>query len=144
MISADVGKMFSEIEPCYCSGSQMELGSSAGRITWENALKVADDAKSWLKSKRTDAYEGMREWARETGAWDAAEIAAWSKQELLALFVQNVASELREHLDADNLELKECVAKYASTEWEKENSYPTGSYYVTKRGSVCVDYYCGI
>ena len=141
-ITADLGLMFETIEPFYCSNNAATLGESCGRLTWENALRIAEKGNAWCLTPVPDACEGMQEWARETGAWDAEEIAKWSDAECLALFVQNVASELRDHLDVDNSDLEECVAKYAATDWDKESFYPTGYYYV-KDERVCVDYYTG-
>lgn len=140
-IVANIALMFEDIEPCYVSGSQAELGKSAGRMTWENALRIASSRKRWLRTGVKAACEGMREWARSAG-WEAEEIAAWSTDECIALFVQNVASELREHLDSDNSSWEECVAKYSRTDWDNEPSYPTGVYYA-RNGRVFVEYYTG-
>jgi hypothetical protein len=84
----------------------------------------------------------MQEWAREMGAWDREEIAAWSDEECLALFVQNVASELRTLLGADDNELETCVHTYETTNWEQESEYPTGRYSIEAE-HVTVDYYTG-
>ena len=140
-ILANVSNMFSGIEPCYVSGSQAELGDVAGQLTWRNALAIAANHASWLESDEAEACEGMRDWARATGAWDAEESEGWSVEECLALFVQNVASELR-MLGSDNDELEACAARYSETDWEKECEYPTGSYF-KKGDSVHVEYYTG-
>jgi len=142
-IKADVSVMFSAREPWDCSNSQANLGDQAGRLTWACALEVAESADKWLLSDRAEACEGMQEWARETGAWDREEIAAWSDEECLALFVQNVASELRTLLGADDNELETCVHTYETTDWEQESEYPTGQYSIEAK-HVTVDYYTGI
>jgi len=141
-IKADVSVMFSAREPWDCSNSQANLGDQAGRLTWECALEVAQSADKWLLSDRAEACEGMQEWARETGAWDREEIAGWSDEECLALFVQNLASELREHLGVDDNELETCVHTYETTDWNEESCSPTGSYYM-EAAHVTVDYYTG-
>lgn len=141
-ITANVSKMFDEIEPWLVSNSIANLGENAGKLTWENALKIAQDAEQWLMSDAAEAVEGMREWAGETGAWDREEIAAWPDVDCLALFVQNVASDLRDHLDSDNRELAACARLCQRTDWDKQSCSPTGYYYVRKR-EVRVDYYTG-
>lgn len=141
-IKANVSKMFSHRDPWDCSNSAANLGPNAGQLTWDCALEVAENASEWLLSPVSDACEGIQEWARDTGAWDADEIAAWPDTHCLALFVQNVASELRDHLDSDNQGLTECATKYAETDWEQESCSPIG-YYVQDENEVTVDYYTG-
>jgi hypothetical protein len=122
--------MFESIEPGLVSGSRAELGPNAGRITWKNALRVAADWPRWLVSDLYAAIEASESWARESGGWTRDEIAEWTSEESLALFVQNIASELRNCLGVDDLTLEECVAKYAETDWDNESEYPTGHYYL--------------
>lgn len=142
-IKANVSKMFASVDPCFVCGSQFELGESASRLTHNNAMNVALQYESWLLSPHADAIEGMRGWAKESGGWDAEEIAGWTEQECLALFVQDIASELRNCLDADNVEsLLECADVYDSTDWDKESEYPRGSYSV-EDDTLVVDYYTG-
>lgn len=141
-IEANVTVMFATIDPCYVSGSQFELGEAAASITWRNALAIAETADRWLRSDRTDAIEGMREWARETGAWDRAEIEAWPDNECLGIFAQNIASELREHLDSDN-DLDAGFLTYEATNWDNQSTYPIGSYYMIG-AALHVQYYTGI
>jgi len=140
-IKANVTEMFGAVEPCYVSGSIAELGESAGRLTWANALIIAGQRSDWLKSDETEACEAMREWAHDTGAWEKEEIAAWSVDECLALFVQNVASEMR-MLGSDDNDFETCAAKYAATDWDNASEYPTGSYFA-QDGAVWVDFYAG-
>jgi len=138
-IKADVSVMFSAREPWDCSNSQANLGDQAGRLTWECALEVAESADKWLLSDRAEALAAMVEWAHETGAWDEEETSKWSDEDCLALFVQNVASELRDHLGADDNELETCVHTYETTDWDKESCYPVGHYYI-EAAHVTVDY----
>ena len=138
MITANVSKMFATIEPCYVSGSRAELGDAAGRITWDNAMNIAGQCPRWLVSPLNDAADESNHWARETGAWDRDEIEAWSTQTSLALFVQNIASELR-MLGSDDLSLDECVGRYNATDWDEESEYPSGYYYI-ENGDVFVQW----
>jgi hypothetical protein len=135
--------MFGSTEPYDCSGSQAELGDQAARLTWTSAMRVAACHEFWLKSDIAEAVEGMREWARECGAWEADEIAAWSDDECMALFVQNVASELR-MLGSDESTLEECARVYQGTDWEQKCEYPTGVYYLAADGAAHVEYYTGL
>lgn len=142
-IKANVSKMFAMVEPYLVCNSQANLGDSASRLTHNNAMMIASQYRQWLLSDHADATEGMRGWAKESGSWDAEEIAEWSEQECLALFVQDIAGELRTCLDADNVEsLLECAETYDSTDWDKESEYPRGSYSVEDE-TLVVDYYTG-
>ena len=141
-IEANVSRMFYRIEPWDCSNNAATMGDRVGEITWGNALSIARDHAEWLKTPLSDACAAMAEWARSTGAWTKDEIEAWRDVELLALFVQNVASELRTCLEADDHELNECVEIYEQTDWERECEYPIGSYSL-EGSDVLVDYYCG-
>jgi hypothetical protein len=141
MITADVTLMFQGSEPWDCSNSVANLGDQAGRLTWESAKDVVGaDVPAWLLCPHADACEEMRQWCKETGAWDREEIADMSDATLLGIFVQNVASELR-MLGSDDHELDECAHVYASTDWDSECEYPTGSYYFDDdTGHVCVQW----
>lgn len=143
-IVANVTRMFASIEPCYVSASRAELGDSAGSITWRNALEIARNRGEWLKSGESEACEGMRGWARETGAWDRDEIASWSDDECIAIFVQNLAGELRMmRADDSDRDMSDCVRTYSETEWDREPGYPVGHYWIGNN-SVMVEYYTGI
>jgi hypothetical protein len=39
----------------------------------------------------------MREWSRETGAWEEEEIVEWDNDELNALFIQLVSGDIKEN-----------------------------------------------
>lgn len=140
-IKANVSVMFGHIEPWDVSNSEANLGPRAAALTWGNALEIAASHAEWLLSDLESACEGMRCWARETGAWERAEIEAWSTEECLALFAQNMASELR-MLGSDDRDLEECARVYAETDWDQECEYPIGSYELCD-GAVHVDYYTG-
>jgi len=140
-IVANISAMFSDIEPCYVSASQAELGDTAGRITWKSALAIAARSSTWIESPIADACDAMRDWAVSTGAWERTEIDAWSSDECLALLAQNIASELR-MLGSDDNELEDCVAAYNATDWETKSEYPKGSYCM-KGCEAHVEYYTG-
>ena len=80
------------------SGSCMEHGQDAGRITWNNSKEYAKD-KPLLTSD--DMRDAARAHFREYGAWSEEEIAAWSEDDLQAITVQDVAAAIREAEIAD-------------------------------------------
>lgn len=74
------------------SGSIAELGPRAGALTWENAMRAAlavPELSEEHMQALTDYFIGM-------GAWESAEIAAWSNQHMRAMVVQECASAARE------------------------------------------------
>lgn len=144
-IKANVSRMFTDVEPCHVSGSQAELGPAAGQITWRNAMDVAHRARTWLLSDFDEAAEAMREWALSTGAWEPSKVAVWTDNECLALFVQNIASELRMMGSDKCVEIEDLADVYSGTDWDKEPEYPVGHYYIAENSSVLhVDYYTGM
>jgi len=88
----DITNFASNEDPCEFSASAMELGSDAGRITWNNAVRAAGET-AWVDGASRDAFEA---WAKEFGAWDVAEIKAWSLEECNALLIQYISGDLRE------------------------------------------------
>ncbi len=90
----NITDFFNSARPAYYSASAMELGEDAGRITWENSMEVAEDWAAWLDTE--DKREEFRAYVRTFGAWDDAEIAAWSDQELTALLIQMISGDIRE------------------------------------------------
>jgi len=72
------------------SASCAELGVNAGEITWNAALHA--DYNLIDTDEKRDA---LRTWAKSTGGWDSEEIAAWSDNELNALFIQLVSGDIR-------------------------------------------------
>lgn len=142
-IKANVSVMFSTIEPCNVSGSVAELGPSAARLTWENAMRIAFRHNEWLESNDDDAARDMCDWAVSTGGWTREETDEWNTYQCLALFVQNIASELR-MLGIDHDDLIGCVTTYQETDWDNAPEYPVGSYSADSNGDVHVDYYTGV
>jgi hypothetical protein len=133
-MNINVSQMFAKVEPCFVSGSQSELGQSAGQLTWRNATEIALN-NQWLLSSKEEAVEEMREWALSTGAWDLEEVDSWSDEECLALLAQNIASDLR-MLGSDENELTELAEIYQETDWDSRPEYPTGSYYLSPEGDL--------
>ena len=74
------------------AASVAELGKDAGKITWNNALQEAATTQL-ITAEHRDEFES---WARAFGAWDEAEIAAWSLDECNALLLQFIAGDLNE------------------------------------------------
>ena len=82
------------------SHSRAEGGDNAGRNTW-HASK--EQAKETPLLDTEEKLEAMRDFARSSGGWTREEIAAWSAEEINALFLQWVAGDVRE-AGADSLE----------------------------------------
>ncbi len=90
----DVTHMVNDSDEMFnLSGSQLEHGKNAARITWGNSMAYA-------KKHPLLATDEMRDAARdhfgEYGAWTREEIAAWSDDELEAITTQDVAAAIRE------------------------------------------------
>jgi len=83
------------------SASVAELGNDAAAITWRNAKAYA--ASRPLLTNDADR-DDARQWLKGFGAWEPAEIAAWSDNELNALIVQFVAGDIRELEAFDSFE----------------------------------------
>lgn len=75
------------------SASKAELGESAGQITWNNALKAADEYNFLDTGEKRSAF---REFVAQTGGWSRNEIFKWTRSELNALLIQFVAGDIRE------------------------------------------------
>ena len=75
------------------SHSRMEGGDNAGQNTWRASL---DAAKETVLLDNEEKLDAMRDFARSSGGWTAEEIAAWSAEEINALFLQWVAGDCRQ------------------------------------------------
>ena len=82
------------------SHSRMEGGENAGQNTWRAALARAGETPLLDTEEKLQA---MRDFARSSGGWDDEEVAAWTPQEVNALFLQWVAGDCRE-CGADRLD----------------------------------------
>lgn len=147
-VEANVTRMFEAFEPWDCSNSVANYGPDAARMTWLNALTIASRHEDWLASDLTETCEAMRDWARDAGAWERAEITAWDEDHCLALFVQNIASDLRNHLDVDNQSLPGCVRLYVEAVDANHDGIKRlecqGHYDMDEYGNVLVWFYTGI
>lgn len=90
----DITEFFRTEEHSDYSASVAEKGPAAGRITWAAAMRAADHPPVMLDTE--DKLEAFRDHMRGFGAWDDAEIAAWTQQECNALFIQLVSGDIRE------------------------------------------------
>ena len=81
------------------SGSVMEHGKDAARVTWNNAKTYGADRPLLTTDNERDA---ARDHFRGYGAWSQEEIAAWSDDELQAITCQDVAAAIREMEVANN------------------------------------------
>lgn len=83
------------------SGSRVELGADAGRITWNNSKAYGVDKPLLTTDAMRDA---ARAHFRAYGAWSEEEIAAWSEEDLQAIVCQDVAAAIREMDVAEDYE----------------------------------------
>ena len=93
MCEIDITRSVLEADPYEFSASRAERGDNAGPETWRNAVQEGTDSPLLTTEEHLDA---LRQWAKETGAWDAAARAAWSPAECNALFIQIVSGDMRE------------------------------------------------
>ena len=89
----NITKLFYSIAPMNYSASCAEIGQLAGADTWRAAC---EDAADNIILDTDDKRDAFRDFVRTSGGWDDAEIAAWSDNELSALFLQWVAGDMRE------------------------------------------------
>jgi hypothetical protein len=89
----DVTDFLASTDCSMLSGSVVELGDNAGRITWQNSI---DAVKEFNPLPDDAALQEFRDWLRPWGGWSDDEIAAMSDEHLRALCAQWIASEWRE------------------------------------------------
>jgi hypothetical protein len=80
--------------PMDYSASVAELGHTAGEDTWRAAKERAAEGPRLLDTP--DKLQALRDDARDTGAWSAEEIAAWSDDDCEALLIQMISGDMRE------------------------------------------------
>jgi hypothetical protein len=80
------------------SGSRVEHGQDAGRITWNNSKAYGAEYPLLATNEMRDA---ARKHFAEYGAWSEEEIAGWSEEDLQAITCQDVASAICEMELAD-------------------------------------------
>jgi hypothetical protein len=105
----NITRFFNESDAYEFSASRFERGDNAAQETWRTSLKQAEEAP--LLSTPEQLQE-MRDYARSTGGWTGDEIAEWSDEELNALFIQFVSSEMRQ---IESL----CTTDDGETDWEE-------------------------
>ena len=89
----DITRFFETAETHDFSASAAELGQNAGKITWANAMREAEETPLLSTDAELDA---MRQFARESGGWDDEEVAAWTAEEVNALFIQWISGDMNE------------------------------------------------
>lgn len=95
----DITAFFKAEDPFNYSASIAEMGQDAGPRTWRNAVEAAN---TWNMLDTEEKREEFRAHIKGFGAWSEAEIAAWTDQELNALFIQLVSGDMREaNLDVE-------------------------------------------
>ena len=87
----NITEFYNMADPENYSASVMEQGPDVGKITWNNA-KEAD----FNLLDTAEKLECMRYWARASGGWNSEEILACNDNELNALFIQLISSDIRE------------------------------------------------
>jgi len=95
-----------DLWPCY--GSIATHGNNAGQTTW-NAAKEEAENHSFVTD---DTRGAIQNHFVSYGAWETEEIQAWDDQELTALLIQDIASNLSNiGIDLDEFEYYECLTE---------------------------------
>lgn len=89
----NITALFYSIAPMDYSASRAEIGQSAAVDTWRAAC---DDAADNIILDTEEKRDAFRAFVQSSGGWDETEIAAWSDNELSALFLQWVSGDMRE------------------------------------------------
>lgn len=98
-----------DIDPMDLSGSVMEHGRNAGRITWNNCKDLAKEETD-LSREILDHAQHVRDHFSEYGAWSENEIAEWSDRELVAITLQEIAASYRE-LESNDFDQEKCSGR---------------------------------
>lgn len=115
-----------EVDQFQLSHSCAEGGHDAGQNTWQAAKQAARETILLDTEGKLDA---MRDFARSSGGWTAEEIAAWSAEEINALFLQWVAGDCRQcpaTLEGIEFEERHPGYWYFQTPADKENDMEDG------------------
>lgn len=79
------------------SASVAEIGTNAGRDTWNAAMEEFDTDYGDMKPLvNGDDIQTAKDYFGEFGAWDDEERATWTDQEVNALLLQFIAGDIRE------------------------------------------------
>lgn len=92
MIELDITEFFNTECPRDYSASVAELGPTAGRDTWQAAVENAPEHHFVNDDNRDDVIAHFLAY----GAWDESELEACSNDELCAMLIQDISSEMRE------------------------------------------------
>lgn len=92
MIDIDITRFVTEAAPMDYSASVAEIGTNAGRDTWQAAM---EDAPDYNLLNTDEQREEFRAHIKGFGAWTDEEIAAWTATELNALFMQFISGDIR-------------------------------------------------
>ena len=90
----DITDFVNSEDPRLYSASRVELGDNAAKITWNAAMSRGAEPPVMLDD--ADKLQALRDHVKWFGAWDEAEIAAWSDVECNALFIQLISGDMRE------------------------------------------------
>lgn len=90
----DITALFNEQDAFNYSHSRAEGGTRAGENTWRAAKERA--ASEPMPLTTPEHFDALRQWAKETGAWDESERNAWTDEDCNALFIQLVSGDMRE------------------------------------------------
>jgi hypothetical protein len=89
----------SSFVPFDLSNNRATLGDNAGALTWAASVETAAEIVLLDTPEKREAF---KDFVADAGAWDSAEINAWSETELNALCLQWIAGDVREAFgDAD-------------------------------------------
>lgn len=95
-MNINITRFFADGDHFNISGSRMEHGQDAGRITWNNAR---DAVKEFCYLDTEDKLDAMRSHLRDIGFSESGEDK--DADELNALFLQLVAGDIREVPDME-------------------------------------------
>lgn len=107
-VTVNLSKMFAGLDPWDCSNSAVNMGPHAGTLTWENCERVVESSVTWCITHPHIIADEMSELAKSWGAFSDEEIDQMSQADLLALFVQTVAGELRNATNVDDVGVEDC------------------------------------
>ena len=114
MMEIDITAIVASIAPMDYSASMAEIGADAGPCTWRAAC---EDAPDYALLQYADELQAMRDFARSSGGWTAAELQAMPDDEIRALFLQWISGDLREMFPG-----RRPLAGLTDAEWQDAES----------------------
>ena len=106
-----------------CSNSVANLGPNAGKITWNNSLKLGARLANVICD--TDEKRGaIQDHFREYGAWEDDEINEWDDDEIAGMIVQEVMAEIR-RLEDRGIDLED----FTNEEFQEATENEGGRFY---------------